>query len=151
MNEKVSKLAPGTAAAASGAISGSQVPAEVRGLTKIYGAVTAVDRISFTLKKGTTVALLGGNGAGKTTTIAMLLGLVVPSSGRVTVFGDVGDAFGGVGDAVKSGIDGEVLLDREPPRKIDIGALKVQPMSDRAAIAAHILAEHRNLARTRHD
>ncbi len=74
-------------AAASGA-DGNAVPAEVRDLTKIYGAVTAVDRISFTLQKGTTVALLGGNGAGKTTTIAMLLGLVVPSAGEVRVFGE---------------------------------------------------------------
>ncbi len=63
------------------------VPARVRDLTKIYGSVTAVDRISFTLSQGTTVALLGGNGAGKTTTIAMLLGLVVPSAGEVRVFG----------------------------------------------------------------
>ena len=54
----------------------------MRDLTKIYGAVTAVDRISFTLQPATTVALLGGNGAGKTTTIAMLLGLVVPSRAR---------------------------------------------------------------------
>ena len=45
--------------------------------------ITAVDHISFSLAQGTTVALLGGNGAGKTTTIAMLLGLVMPSSGEV--------------------------------------------------------------------
>jgi ABC-2 type transport system ATP-binding protein len=63
------------------------VPAAVRDLTKIYGTITAVDHISFTLEQGTTVALLGGNGAGKTTTIAMLLGLVMPSSGEVRVFG----------------------------------------------------------------
>lgn len=63
------------------------VPVAVRDLTKIYGAVMAVDHISFTLKPATTVALLGGNGAGKTTTIAMLLGLIVPSSGEVRVFG----------------------------------------------------------------
>jgi ABC-2 type transport system ATP-binding protein len=62
-------------------------PASVRDLTKTYGTITAVDHISFTLSQGTTVALLGGNGAGKTTTIAMLLGLVVPSSGEVRVFG----------------------------------------------------------------
>jgi ABC-2 type transport system ATP-binding protein len=62
-------------------------PAAVRDLTKIYGTITAVDRISFTLAQGSTVALLGGNGAGKTTTIAMLLGLVVPTSGEVRVFG----------------------------------------------------------------
>jgi ABC-2 type transport system ATP-binding protein len=62
-------------------------PAAVRDLTKVYGAITAVDHISFTLAQGTTVALLGGNGAGKTTTIALLLGLVVPTSGEVRVFG----------------------------------------------------------------
>jgi ABC-2 type transport system ATP-binding protein len=62
-------------------------PVAVRDLTKVYGAVTAVDGISFTIERGTTVALLGGNGAGKTTTISMLLGLVVPSAGEVRVFG----------------------------------------------------------------
>ena len=65
----------------------ASVPVAVRDLTKIYGAVTAVDHISFTLDQGATVALLGGNGAGKTTTISMLLGLVVPTSGEVRVFG----------------------------------------------------------------
>jgi ABC-2 type transport system ATP-binding protein len=65
----------------------SAIPVAVRDLTKVYGSVTAVDHISFTLAPGTTVALLGGNGAGKTTTIAMLLGLVVPTSGDVRVFG----------------------------------------------------------------
>ena len=63
------------------------VPVAARDLTKVYGPVTAVDHISFKLEQGTTVALLGGNGAGKTTTIAMLLGLVMPSSGEVRVFG----------------------------------------------------------------
>jgi ABC-2 type transport system ATP-binding protein len=62
-------------------------PVAVKNLTKVYGAVTAVDHISFTLQPRSTVALLGGNGAGKTTTIAMLLGLVVPTSGEVRVFG----------------------------------------------------------------
>jgi ABC-2 type transport system ATP-binding protein len=65
----------------------SAIPVLVRDLVKVYGKVTAVDHISFTLEPGTTVALLGGNGAGKTTTIAMLLGLVVPTSGEVRVFG----------------------------------------------------------------
>jgi energy-coupling factor transporter ATP-binding protein EcfA2 len=62
-------------------------PVAVRDLTKTYGQITAVDHISFTLAAASTVALLGGNGAGKTTTIAMLLGLVVPTSGEVRVFG----------------------------------------------------------------
>jgi ABC-2 type transport system ATP-binding protein len=65
----------------------ANMPVSVRDLTKVYGTVTAVDHISFTIAPATTVALLGGNGAGKTTTIAMLLGLVVPTSGEVRVFG----------------------------------------------------------------
>jgi ABC-2 type transport system ATP-binding protein len=65
----------------------ANMPVSVRDLTKVYGTVTAVDHISFTLAPATTVALLGGNGAGKTTTIAMLLGLIVPTSGEVRVFG----------------------------------------------------------------
>ncbi len=56
-------------------------------LTKRYGETTAVDSLSFTLPRGETFGLLGGNGAGKSTTIAMLLGLLVPTSGRATVLG----------------------------------------------------------------
>lgn len=90
MNESVNKIGredSAPAGRAEAAPAGAEVPARVRDLTKIYGTVIAVDRISFTLAEGTTVALLGGNGAGKTTTIAMLLGLVVPSAGEVRVFG----------------------------------------------------------------
>ncbi|MBV9784288.1 MAG: ABC transporter ATP-binding protein [Acidisphaera sp.] len=60
---------------------------EVDGLSKRYGTTLAVDAISFTVPAGATVGLLGGNGAGKTTTIAMLLGLLVPSEGRIRVLG----------------------------------------------------------------
>ena len=84
--EARASVAGASVAEASGA--DASVPVAVRDLTKSYGAVTAVDHISFKLEQGTTVALLGGNGAGKTTTIAMLLGLVMPSSGEVRVFGD---------------------------------------------------------------
>ncbi|MBX6745969.1 MAG: ABC transporter ATP-binding protein, partial [Acetobacteraceae bacterium] len=58
-------------------------------LTKRYrdDAPPAVDHLSFSMPRGATWGLLGGNGAGKTTTIAMLLGLLVPSSGRVVVLG----------------------------------------------------------------
>jgi ABC-2 type transport system ATP-binding protein len=59
----------------------------VEGLTKRYGDVVAVDDISFIAAAGETVGLLGGNGAGKTTTIAMLLGLLVPTAGRISVLG----------------------------------------------------------------
>jgi ABC-2 type transport system ATP-binding protein len=60
----------------------------VAGLTKRYGAVLAVDELSFVVPRGSTTALLGANGAGKTTTIAMLLGLLAPSAGRITVLGE---------------------------------------------------------------
>ena len=60
---------------------------EARGLAKRYGEVLAVDDVSFVLRAGQTVGLLGGNGAGKTTTIAMLLGLLIPDAGRITVLG----------------------------------------------------------------
>jgi ABC-2 type transport system ATP-binding protein len=61
----------------------------VEGLTKRYrpDGPKAVDDLSFTLPRGATWGLLGGNGAGKTTTIAMLLGLLVPSAGRILALG----------------------------------------------------------------
>jgi len=60
---------------------------EVVGLTKRFGAVTAVEGLGFTVQRGTTCALLGGNGAGKTTTLSMLLGLLLPTSGRIRILG----------------------------------------------------------------
>ena len=62
-------------------------PIAIEHLVKIYKTVPAVDGISFTLAPGTITALLGGNGAGKTTTIASIMGLITPTSGRVSVLG----------------------------------------------------------------
>ena len=59
----------------------------VNRLTKLYKGAHAVDGISFSLPAGSITALLGGNGAGKTTTIAMIMGLVTPTSGSVRVLG----------------------------------------------------------------
>ena len=59
----------------------------VENLVKQYRHTLAVDHLSFTLARGEVLGLLGGNGAGKTTTISMLLGLLVPTSGRITVLG----------------------------------------------------------------
>jgi ABC-2 type transport system ATP-binding protein len=56
-------------------------------LVKRYKATCAVDGISFALEPGSVTGLLGGNGAGKTTTIAMILGLIMPTSGIVRVLG----------------------------------------------------------------
>ena len=65
----------------------SAPPIAVDQLVKVYKNVTAVDGISFALEPGSITGLLGGNGAGKTTTIAMIMGLVIPTAGRVTVLG----------------------------------------------------------------
>jgi len=59
----------------------------VENLTKKYGSNLAVNDVSFCVPRGATVGLLGGNGAGKTSTIAMIMGLVIPTSGRATVLG----------------------------------------------------------------
>ena len=61
---------------------------QVERLVKRYGATIAVDGIDFTVERGVTAALLGGNGAGKTTTLSILLGLLLPTSGAVRVFGE---------------------------------------------------------------
>ena len=60
---------------------------EVRGLWKSYGEVEAVRRIDLDVAAGETVALLGPNGAGKSTTIDVILGLLDPDGGEVSVFG----------------------------------------------------------------
>jgi len=60
---------------------------EVRRLVKRFGAVTAVEDLSFTVEAGTITGLLGGNGAGKTTTLAILLGVLLPTSGAASVLG----------------------------------------------------------------
>lgn len=70
---------------------------EVKNLTKKFSASAkatagkgyflAVDNVSFSIKKGQIIGLLGPNGAGKTTTIAMLLGLIKPTSGSIEIFG----------------------------------------------------------------
>ena len=51
------------------------------GVTKRYGAFTAVRDLSFQVKRGAILGFLGPNGAGKTTTLRMILGLVAPSAG----------------------------------------------------------------------
>jgi ABC-2 type transport system ATP-binding protein len=57
----------------------------VRELCKSYGAIVAVDRISFDVGRGEIVGLLGPNGAGKTTTINMILGVLEPDSGSIRI------------------------------------------------------------------
>ncbi|MBV9100172.1 MAG: ABC transporter ATP-binding protein [Candidatus Dormibacteraeota bacterium] len=60
---------------------------DIAGACKSYGSIPAVVDLTFTIRRGETVALLGPNGAGKTTTIGMILGLLDPDRGTVSVFG----------------------------------------------------------------
>lgn len=60
---------------------------EARGLTKRFGAVTAVENLSLQLDEGEALGLLGTNGAGKTTALAMLMGLRMPDAGELRLFG----------------------------------------------------------------
>jgi len=60
---------------------------EVRGLTKRFGDLTAVDDLSFTVSAGTVTGFLGPNGAGKTTTLRMLLGLIQSDAGTAVING----------------------------------------------------------------
>ena len=72
---------------------------KVEGVTKYYGDFKAVDNLSFEVKPGEIFGLLGVNGAGKTTTFRMIMGLLEPSSGNITLNGkkidyDVTDEIG---------------------------------------------------------
>lgn len=59
----------------------------VSGLTKVFKKLTAVDHVSFEVRRGEILGLLGPNGAGKTTIIHMLLGLTTPNAGEMRIFG----------------------------------------------------------------
>lgn len=63
----------------------SPVVIQTKGLTKIYGNLTAVDHLDLTVHKGEIFGLLGPNGAGKTTTTLMLLGLTEPDAGEAFI------------------------------------------------------------------
>jgi ABC-2 type transport system ATP-binding protein len=60
---------------------------ELERLTKRYGSFTAVDDLSLTIARGEIFGFLGPNGAGKTTTIRMMMGLLLPTSGRIRLGG----------------------------------------------------------------
>jgi ABC-2 type transport system ATP-binding protein len=63
------------------------LPVEVRDLVKRFPRATALDGLSFVVRPGEVLGLLGANGAGKTTTLHILLGIVSPTAGTVRLFG----------------------------------------------------------------
>ncbi|MFI7611941.1 ABC transporter ATP-binding protein [Nonomuraea terrae] len=74
-------------------------------VSKLYGDVLAVDDLSLAIEPGTTVALLGPNGAGKSTSVKLLLGLLAPTRGRITLNGRT------PAEAVRAGELGAMLQD----------------------------------------
>jgi ABC-2 type transport system ATP-binding protein len=118
-----------------------------QGLTKRFGARTAVDRLDLAVRGGSVFGFLGPNGAGKTTTIGMLLGLIRPSAGSAQVLGydvqrDTALALAGVGAMIEapafypylSGRDNLRVLARAgglPTTRVD-AALDVVELADRA-------------------
>jgi ABC-2 type transport system ATP-binding protein len=106
-------------------------------VTRRYGQVTAVDRLSLQIRSGETVALLGPNGAGKTTTVELLLGLREPDQGQVRVFG------GPPAAAVAAGRIGAMLQDAGLPQGAKVAeligllcGLYRQPLSLKEALRA---------------
>src|SRR5258708_4219686 len=69
------------------ATSASAPIVSIRGLTKRYGDVTAIDGVAFSLQPGTVTGFLGPNGAGKSTTLRLLLGLATPTAGHALIYG----------------------------------------------------------------
>lgn len=65
----------------------TETVANVRNLTKKFGGNVAIDNISFSIKKGCIVGLVGSDGAGKTTLIRLLLGLLLPTEGELDILG----------------------------------------------------------------
>ncbi len=79
----------------------------VQNLSKQFGAVNAVQNLSFTVEPGSVTGFLGPNGAGKTTTLRMLLGLVTPTNGTATINGRPHDQLGHPARVVGSVLENE--------------------------------------------
>jgi ABC-2 type transport system ATP-binding protein len=69
-------------------MSNPEVSIAVQNITKNFGKFTAVDNLSFEVRPGEIFSMLGNNGAGKTTTIRMILDILKPDSGTITLFGE---------------------------------------------------------------
>ena len=76
---------------------------EVRGLTKNFGTLTAVDDIALDVERGEVLGFLGPNGAGKSTTMKMITGFLAPTAGSIAVCGfDIEGGAAARGESEKS-------------------------------------------------
>ncbi|WP_313320173.1 ABC transporter ATP-binding protein [Stenotrophomonas sp.] len=116
-----------------------EVLANLRGVTKRYGAVLALDRVDLDLHAGQVLALLGPNGAGKSTAIGLLLGLLRADAGQASLFGLDPQHL-----AARRGI-GVMLQSAELPDTLSVGELirltasyypAPRSLSETAALAA---------------
>jgi ABC-2 type transport system ATP-binding protein len=94
-----------------------EMAVSLRGLTKRFGGLRAVDDLTLEIRRGETVALLGPNGAGKSTTVSMLLGLLTPDSGTINVLGMT------PGAAIQRGRVGAMLQDGALMPGVRVGEL----------------------------
>jgi ABC-type sugar transport system ATPase subunit len=92
----------------------------IRGLTKIFGGLVAVDNVSFDVARGEVVGLLGDNGAGKSTLIKCISGVHAPEEGEI-VFDSVPVAFATPMDARRAGIE-TIYQDLALANNLDVGA-----------------------------
>src|SRR5687768_16512806 len=97
---------------------------EVTGLTKTYSQRTAIDNVSFSVKKGEILGFLGPNGAGKSTTMKILSGFIPASSGTVVVNGH---------DVKKNVIDVKGSIGYLPENPPVYGSMSVQDYLEFAA------------------
>lgn len=136
---------------------------EANGLTKRFGRVRAVDGLDFQVRCGDVYGFLGPNGAGKSTTIRMMVGLIRPTSGKVTLFGrdivrDVGPLYK-VGALVEtpafyrylSGRQNLQMLSRSPAKRAEIdSALEevglLQRANDKVKAYSHGMRQRLGLA-----
>ena len=119
---------------------GRMAPAVVtESLTKRFGALVAVDDLSFALEPGTITGFLGPNGAGKTTTLRMLLGLAAPTSGRALVSDETHATDGAAALRIGAGLETTAAtLDTEVLRAIAAhasGSLHLAEGRPQAAVA----------------
>jgi ABC-type branched-subunit amino acid transport system ATPase component len=100
-------------------------------VVKTYGAIRAVDGVSFKASAGEFIALLGPNGAGKTTLFQLLSGLFVPDSGRIEVMGH--------DTALRRGLD---------EAKVTKADFEVALTESRASVTAEMLEEYEQIQAT---